>query len=267
LERSIAWVTPFESLGAWLFVALVLAFLAPLVLNIPNTTFYQTYFPMALIIGAIACATAPAATVAVLKEFKAEGPLTTTLLAVVALDDAVAVIAFAIALCVSRPFVTGDGAISFYEMLGVPLLHIVEGIAIGVALGFALTYIVKLVKTRELLLVVVFGMIMLCSGVANHLGVSLILANMAAGFIVVNKARENEMFHVVGGIAEVVFVMFFVLAGLYFDMDVMKTAGILALMIVAGRFLGKYFGSRGACSTATGRSCYRFGSSGKVCLS
>ncbi len=250
LEKSIVWITPFESLGAWLLVTLLLVFLAPLILNIPGATFSQTYFPIALIIGAIACATAPAATMAVIQQYKAKGPLTTTLLAVVAIDDAIAVIAFAIASGVSQPLVTGTGAISFFEMLGVPFLHIAEAIAIGVAFGFALTYIVRLVKTRELLLVVVFGMIMACSGVTSLLGSCTILANMAAGFIVVNKARENEMFHAVERIDEVVFAMFFVLAGLHFELGVMKTAGLLAVVIVLGRYLGKYFGARGGATIA-----------------
>ena len=257
LGRSITWITIFQSLGAWLIVTLVLVFLAPLILNIPEATFSQTYFPIAFIIGAIACATAPAATMAVIQQYKAKGPLTTTLLAVVAIDDAIAVIAFAIALRVCQPLVTGAGGISFYEMLGVPFLQIAEAIAIGVAFGFALTYIVKLVKTRELLLVVVFGLIMLCSGVANLLGTSLILANMAAGFIVVNKVRENALFHVVERIDEVVFAMFFVLAGLHFELDVMKTAGLLAVVIVLGRYFGKYFGTMGGATIAHASTAVR----------
>ncbi len=244
LGRSIAWITTFQSLGAWLIVTLLLVFLSPLILSIPNATLSQTYFPIALIIGAIASATAPGATMAVIQEYKASGPLTTTLLAVVALDDAIAVIAFAIALGISQPLVTGAGGISFYQMLGVPFLHIAEAIAIGTLFGFALIYIAKLVKMPDLLLVIVLGMIMLGDGVAELLGVSAILANMVAGFIVMNKAKKREMFLVVERIEEVVYVMLFVLAGLHFDLGAMKAAGILALLIVLGRYLGKYFGTR-----------------------
>ncbi len=244
LGKSIAWITAFQSLGAWLIVTLLLVFLSPLILSIPNATWSQTYFPIALIIGAIASATAPGATMAIIHEYKASGPLTTTLLAVVALDDAIAVIAFAIALGISLPLVSGAGGISFYQMLGVPLLHIAEAIAIGTLFGFTLIYIAKLVKTPDLLLVIVLGMIMLGDGVAELLGISAILANMVAGFIVMNKVRKREMFLVVERIEEVVYVMLFVLAGLHFDSGAMKTAGILALLIVLGRYLGKYFGTR-----------------------
>ena len=243
LEKNIAWITPFQSLGAWFLVTLLLVFLSPLILTIPNATFFQTYFPMALIIGAISCATAPAATIAVIQQYKAKGPLTTTLLAVVALDDAIAVIAFAIALGICQPLVNG-GNFSLYQMLGVPFLHIAEAIAIGILFGFALVYIDKLIRTRELLLLIVFGMIMLCVGVTNLLGSCTILASMVAGFVVVNKASKNEMFLAVEEIESVIFAMFFVLAGLHFDLGVMKVAGILAVLIVLARCLGKYFGTR-----------------------
>ena len=242
LGRSIATILPFQSLGAWFLVTIVLALLGHLIL--PNQAFWQTYFPMAFIIGAISCATAPAATMAIIKQYKAKGPLTTTLLAVVALDDAIAVIAFAIALGISLPLVSGAGNISLHQMVGVPFLHIAESAGIGIIFAFALAYISRLVRARELLLVVVFGIIMLCAGITSYLGVSSILANMIVGFIVVNKVKRREMFLVIEEIEDVLFAMFFVLAGLHFDVSVLKTAGILALLIFVTRCLGKYFGSR-----------------------
>jgi len=244
LGRSIAWITPLQSLGAWFLVTLVLAFLFPRILSIPNATFYDTYFPMAFIIGAVSCATAPAAIVAIINQYRAKGPLTTTLLAVVALDDAIAVIAFAIAVGICQPLVSGAGGVSFYQMFGIPFLHIAQSIGIGAAFGFALIYIARLVRTRPLLLVVVFGMVMACIGVTNLLGISLILANMAAGFVVVNRVKERQMFLALEEIEDVIFAMFFVLAGLHFDLGVMKTAGILAGLIVLARCFGKYFGTR-----------------------
>ena len=242
LAKSIIWIVPFESLGAWFLVTLVLASLGSLI--IPGETFWQTYFPMAFIIGAVSCATAPAATMAIIREYRAKGPFTTTLLAVVGLDDAIAVIAFAIASGISQPLVNDAGSISFYQMLGIPFLHIGESIAIGIVFAIALIYTIRLARTRELLLVVIFGMIMLCTGVTTYLGLSSILANMVAGFIIVNKAKRREMFDVVGEIENVVYVIFFVLAGLHFDLSVMKFAGILALLIVLARCLGKYMGVR-----------------------
>jgi len=246
LGRSIAWITLFQSLGALLIVTLLVTFLAPFILSIPNATLSQT---IAFIIGAISCATAPAATMAIIHEYRASGPLTTILLAVVALDDAIAVIAFAVAISVCKPLV-GTGSISFYEMLGVPFLHMAEAIAIGMLFGFTLTYITKLAKAPDLLLVIVFGMIMLCDGIAELLGISIILANMVSGFVVINKMREREMFLAVERIEAVIYAIFFVLAGLHFDFNAMKTAGILALLVILSRYSGKYFGARVAAKIA-----------------
>ena len=199
---------------------------------------------MALVIGAIASATAPAVTMAVIRELKARGPLTTTLLAVVALDDAIAVIAFAIAAGIAQPLVSGIGGISLYQMLGVPVLEIVQSLGIGAALGFLLVYLTKLIKTRGLLLLAVLGIVVLCTGLANYLGISLIMANMTIGFVVANRLTDSEPIIVVEGVEEVVFAIFFVFSGMHFDASVMSTAGILALLIVATRFAGKYFGTR-----------------------
>jgi Kef-type K+ transport system membrane component KefB len=244
LGKSIAWITVFQSLGAWLIVTLVMVFAAPRILGIPNANFLNTYFPLALVLGAMAAATAPAATMAIIREYKARGPLTTTLLAVVALDDAIAVIAFAIAMGIAQPLAAGAGGMSLYHMLGVPALHIVQSIGIGVGFGFALIYLVRLVKSRSLLLVAVLGMIVLCVGLTNLLGVSLILANMVIGFVVANRAKNREMLDVTEGVEDVVYAVFFVLAGMHFDASVMRVAGVLAVLIVASRCTGKYFGTR-----------------------
>ena len=242
LGRSVAWVTIAESLGALIAVTLLIAFIGPHILEIPNATFLHSYFPMALIIGAAVCPAAPAVTLAVIRELRARGPLTATLLAVVALDDAIGVVVFAIALGVALPLMAGAGGMSLYQMLGIPSLEIVKSIGIGAAFGFALIYMAKLARTRGLLLVVVLGMILLCIGVTDYLGISFILASMVVGFVVRNRIEESDPFVVVGGIEDVVFAAFFVLAGMHFDAGVMRTAGILALLIFVGRFAGKYFG-------------------------
>jgi Kef-type K+ transport system membrane component KefB len=243
LGKSIAWITPFQSLGAWLVVTLALVFIAPIILAAPGATFMSSYFPMALVIGAIASATAPAVTMAIIREYKARGPLTTTLLAVVAIDDAIAVIAFAIAIGIAQPLVSGSGSISLYQMLAIPALEIGKSIGIGAALGFALVYLTRLAKTRALLLAAVLGTILLCTGIANSLGISLIMANMTIGFIVSNRVADSEPIAAVESIEETVFAIFFVFSGMHFDGSVMRTAGIVALILFGIRFAGKYFGT------------------------
>jgi len=243
LGKSIAWITPFESLTAWFAVTLALTFLSAPILDIPGATIAREYFPVALVIGAMAAATAPAVTMAVICEFRARGPLTTTLLAVVAIDDAVAVVAFAVAVGMAQALM-GDGGLSLTQTLAVPALEIAKSIGIGAGLGFALIYMSKLVKTRALLLAVVLGMIVLCIGLTDLMGISLIMANMALGFVMVNRGRETEPITVIENVEDIVFAVFFVLAGMHFDASVMRTAGILAVVVFGVRFAGKYLGAR-----------------------
>ena len=245
LGKSIAWITPLQSVGPWFLTTLVITFLAPFILRAsPSTTFSNTYFPAAFVLGAIASATAPAATIAIIREYKARGPLTTTLLAVVALDDVIAIIAFAIAVGIAQPLVAGDGGFSVYQALVLPSLHIVGSLVIGTVFGVAVISIAKLVKRRALLLGLVFGTIVLSVGVAELLDVSSLLINMVVGFIVINKAKRDEMFLVIEDTENLIFTVFFVLAGMHFDLSIMKTAGTLAALVIICRWAGKYFGVR-----------------------
>lgn len=247
LGKNIITITPFEALGAWIFVTVLIVSLGHFVIkfDISNPNFYQTYLPMAIIIGAISCATAPAAILAIIHEYRAKGPLTTTLLGVVALDDAFAIISFAIATSIAEVLIIGVEALSLYQMFIVPMFDVVGSLLLGAGFGFTLVYMSRFAKTRKTLLVTVLGMIMLSIGATKVLGISSLLANMAMGFVIVNKMRSSEkMFTVISDIEDVIFAMFFTLAGAHFDLGVVKTAGILALLIVIGRFSGKFVGAR-----------------------
>jgi len=247
LGKSIIIITPFQALGAWIFVTLLMISLGHFVIefDISNPKFYQTYLPMAIIIGAISCATAPAAIMAIIHEYRAKGSLTTTLLGVVALDDAFTIASFAIATSIATVLIIGVEALSLYQMFIVPMFDVIGSLLLGAGFGFTLVYMSRFAKTRKTLLVTVLGMIMLSIGATKVLGISSLLANMAAGFVVVNKMRSSEkMFAVINDIEDIIFAMFFTLAGAHFDLGVVKTAGILALLIVIGRFSGKFVGAR-----------------------
>ena len=241
LGKVILSITPFEAMGAWMFVTALIALLGPFI--IPNPNLHQSYLPMALVLGAISCATAPAATVAIIHEYRASGPFTTTLLAIVALDDAAAVIAYAIGSSIAETLIAGFKSIPWHRILMPPAVNIFGSILLGTVLGFGLIYITRFAKTRRKLLVMVLGMILLCVGAAKALGISSILANMALGFVITNKMKSSEnMFGVINDIEDIIFAVFFTLAGLHFDLGVIKTAGILAVLLFVGRCSGKFAG-------------------------
>ncbi|PIU28203.1 MAG: hypothetical protein COT09_05860 [Candidatus Hydromicrobium americanum] len=245
--KNIAIITPFEALGAWVFVTILVLFLGPFIIRtgVANPGSFYSYLPMAIVLGAISTATAPAATLAIVREYGAMGPFTTTLLAIIILDDAFAIIAYAISLNVAESLITGFQNISWYRMLVTPTINITGSILLGTVLGFGLTYISRFIKKKQQLLAVVAGAIFLCVGVSKALELSSILANMTMGFIVVNMIKDNEdMFGVINNMEVIIFAMFFTLAGAHFDLSVIKTAGILAVVITLARFLGKFVGVR-----------------------
>ena len=242
LGRSIASITLFEAFVAFLVVAVVLAFVTETF--IPGLGFRDSYLPFGLMMGAAACATAPAAVVAIVREYRAKGPLTTTLLAVVALDDAVAVIIFAGALAASGTLVGNSHTASILEVVMTPVLHIGEAIGIGVGFAFALGWLSRFVRTRELMLVLVLGFVILSYGACEALGVSGIMANMSLGAVVGNTKRFRQMASSLEDVEPVLYAMFFVLSGLHFDAASFASAGPLAAIIVLVRIAGKYVGTR-----------------------
>lgn len=245
--KDIILITPSQLMGAWIVVTLLIVFLGPLTikLGIPNPNFNQTYLPLAIVIGAISCATAPAATVAIIHEYRAKGPLTNTLLPVIALDDALCIVVYAISLSIADTLVAGLKTISFYQILIFPVLNIAGAILLGTGLGLALIYLRCFATTKRRLLAMVLGMVLLSVGTAKALNISSILTNMTMGFVVVNRMKRSEdMFKVINDIEDVIFAIFFTLAGAHFDLGSIRVVGILGLLICVGRGIGKFEGAR-----------------------
>jgi Kef-type K+ transport system membrane component KefB len=241
--KSILWINLTEATGAFILAFTLVAFISPYILKLPDASFANTYLPLALIIGAVCAATAPAAVLAIVHECRAKGPLTTTLLGVVALDDGMAIILYAFA-GAAVTALTNIELFSVYRMAIEPLIIIFGSVALGTAFGFLLSRMALLVTKRESLLVVILGGIFLCAGVATELTLSPLLANMMVGFFIVNRVKHSHnLFDIIEYVEEPVFALFFTVAGAHFDIGVIKVAGPLALLITLGRFTGKLIGT------------------------
>ncbi|MCD6424197.1 MAG: cation:proton antiporter, partial [Anaerolineales bacterium] len=132
-----------------------------------------------LVFGALATATAPAATVDVLAEYRAKGPLTTTLLAVVGLDDAIALLLFSLTSTIAAFLLSGSEHISWLEIIKLPLREIFGAVVIGLVVGVVMHWILERLKKKEhALCAFIVGMIFLAAGMANSIGSSLILTTM-----------------------------------------------------------------------------------------
>ncbi|MCD6107027.1 MAG: cation:proton antiporter [Caldisericaceae bacterium] len=239
LGMPVIWITLIQGLGVWLFVGFSVYFFYPLFSTIGKSEL----FIMALTLGAVALPTAPAAIIAIIHEYKAKGPFTSTLLSVVVLDDALAIIATSISIGIAKSIV-GSGSMSILRELRRGSLEILVSILIGMAVGFLSKRIMHYFKSSSSLLLLVTGSIFFSTGLSNILGVSYLLSNMVFGFFITNTfSFSDKYFTSIKEVEELIFVLFFTLAGAHFETVALKTAGILALIIVIGRVSGKFIGS------------------------
>lgn len=199
MGSSVLVITLTESLGAVLVViaAMALIFRQPLTFS--------------FIIGSIAAATAPAATIMVIRQYNAKGPLVDTLFPVVALDDAVAIMVFGIAVGISHSLPTAStGVIATVVLAGRLVLEIVIALGLGFCVGLFLSVVSRYLRGHDTLLSFVIACILLTIGVAYYFNVSSLLSCLALGATVTNLVyRSDRVLSVVDRFTPPIFVSFF----------------------------------------------------------
>lgn len=212
-----------------------------------------------MLFGAIASATAPAATVDVLWELKARGPLTTTVFALVALDDALALALFAVAASYAGR-ILGRATGPLAPALIHTGLEILGALALGAGIGLALNYAIRRLHERDRALAFTVGALALTVGLAALAGVDPILTCMALGATLTNLAprRSHRAFELVGGFATPIYVLFFVIVGARLDVRgaALWTWALAAVYVLgrsAGKMLGAWAGARLVRATASVR--------------
>jgi Kef-type K+ transport system membrane component KefB len=195
-----------------------------------------------LIFGALASATAPAATVDVLAEYDAAGPLTTTMLAVVGLDDAVALLLYSTTAVLAESILAGQGTPSLFDFISLPLIEIGGSLILGIVTGFILGYFLDHMNKRHDAMAVSIGFVLLCGGLAEALGLSLILTKMVLGMVVVNRSQEHgrHIRFTIEQAGPVIYVLFFALVGARFQLSYLPTMGLLRIAYVILRSFGKF---------------------------
>ncbi len=226
-----------------IIIALFEALMATFVVTLAMKFVFGQTWEFSLAIGAIASATAPAATIMVLKQYRAKGPLVDTLIPVVAIDDAIAVIAFGISIAVAQIISNGSDGISIMAFLE-PFIEIFFSILLGCAVGFALTYVNKMSKQKENAMNLVIAAIFLVIGLADLLNLSNLLAGMALGATVSNLVlSKSKLLSVLDNITSPIFIMFFTISGLELDLSVLLTVGVIGIGYVVFRVIGKVLGA------------------------
>lgn len=237
----------FKRVGVTPIVIAVLESLLAVVFVVAGLILAGFEVPFALVLGSIAAATAPAATIMVIKQYKARGPMTETLLSVVAIDDATALIFFSI--CVAIAGAMSGNVSSLAESLLAPLVEIFGAVLLGFALGLLFLLPLRWFKKSGNRLALIFGFVFLGVGIADLLGVSSLLLCMAMGAALANFSREaDSVMKLTDGVTPPLFLLFFVTSGAELQLSVLPSIGlagvIYVLLRVAGKFSGAWLGGK-----------------------
>ena len=212
--------------------------------------------PSALILGAIASATAPAATLMVVRQYKADGPLTKLLMLVVAIDDAVGLLLFSASFGVATALSAGQ--VSIIGVVVEPILEIVLSLILGALMGWLLNWVEQFFHSRSKRLTISVAFVMLTVGLSMlkfeiggiHCGFSLLLVCMMTGTIFCNICpTSEELMDRVDGWTMPLNILFFVISGAELDLQVVAqpVTLLVGVIYIIARSAGKYFGSFGSC--------------------
>ncbi|HOP11165.1 MAG TPA: cation:proton antiporter [Oscillospiraceae bacterium] len=202
---------------------------------------------LSILLGAIAAATAPAQTILVIQQYKSKGLLTSMLLSVVALDDAVALIAFGFAAAIVKAM-EGTGAVTVMNFVS-PFLDIVISFAIGIAAGALMSLFFRWFHKPNNRLCVMIGFIFLTLWAADAADASPLLACMALGVAITNIVSDIDgVAKVIESFTPPIYMIFFVISGAGFDVGALAKIGLIGaiyiVMRVAGKWLGAWFGGK-----------------------
>ncbi len=232
LGKSILFIVTFESMGAFAVVSLGLFFIFKVNLN------------TSLLLGAVASATAPAATVAVIKQYRAKGELTSTILAVVGIDDAAALIIYVFIESFVGSNLLGS-SVSIFSMFASAFLSIFMALGIGVGCAFLYGLILRKTRNNDWIMLLLAAFLFALLGVCELLGISELLSIMAFGMTIVNTSptlsKKSE--GIISNFSPIFLVAFFVLGGAHLDLSSIRTIGLLGLFYFAMRSIGKMGGA------------------------
>ena len=233
IGRPVVWMSVLAAVFPWFLVTAGLLILL------------KQPFYIALLFGAISSATAPAATMMVVREYKAKGSFTDMLLGIVAIDDAWCLIIFALSFAVAKALFAHIGSnIFLFKAVFHSLSEIGGALLLGGVLALVLAYLSRFVTTPADLLIYTLGFIFLNTGLALYLNFSVLLANMFMAAILVNVHKVSfKFFEALRTVDSPLYLLFFVLAGANLEIGLLKTLGLLGLGYVGLRALGKISGA------------------------
>ena len=213
--------------------------------------------PCAITLGAIASATAPAATLMVVRQYKADGPLTKLLLLVVAIDDAVGLLLFSVSFGIATAL--SNGQVSVLGVVVEPIVEIILSLGLGAAMGWLLNWVEQFFHSRSKRMTISVAFVLLTVGLSMlkfqlgpiHCGFSLLLVCMMTGTVFCNIcSTSEELMNRVDSWTMPLNILFFVISGAELDLQVLiqPVTLLVGVVYIIARSAGKYFGSSMSCA-------------------
>ncbi|NQY75289.1 MAG: cation:proton antiporter, partial [Candidatus Margulisbacteria bacterium] len=201
--------------------------------------------PLSLILGSLAAATAPGGTTTVIQEYQTRGPLTSTLFGVIGADDAIAILIFAVNYNISKVLLQQGASLQIYNLLGRVGLEIGGSIVVGIVLGLILSFILPRILDDDVKTILVIGAIFLCGGISQSFHMSMILTTMTMGIVISNirPHRSRSYFVSINKFAPPIYILFFILVGAKLDVRLLPTMGLIGLIYIVCRIIGKTTGA------------------------
>jgi Kef-type K+ transport system membrane component KefB len=238
----------FKRLGKDILVIVIIQTIAAFGLVTLAIYFIGQPIYISMLLGAIAAATAPAATVMVLREYNSKGPLTSVIMAVVGIDDALALIIFSIIEPISLIIHSGKAKLTIIKTIGIPLIEITGSLIIGVIIGYLTQYFLIKFKNRTKKILTLISAIIGASAIAIYTGHSPLITNMAVGFACKNFTDQNlEISDYLEIITVPLYAMFFILAGTEIKFTGLKPGfSLITITYITARIIGKVGGASSA---------------------
>lgn len=242
-------LTTLKSLGKSIGLIIILESFSALILVATLVYLVTGDIVTALIFGSLAPATAPAGTVAVIREYKAKGKLSSSLYAVAGFDDGVAILLFGFTAAIAKQILLSNAGIAQGSLvigLVKPTVEIIISLALGGILGLLYSYLVRRIDSRNNIPALTFGFILMGAGLASMFHLSLILVNMGIGFVLANTSKQSIIMNVneqLRSLMPLLFILFFFLAGAHLNFAALPTLGLIGVAYIIGRSTGKIGGA------------------------
>lgn len=226
-----------------LIITLFEALMAGVLVTLCTKLMFRLNWDFALILGAIATATAPASTMMTINQYKAKGEFVNVLLQVVALDDVVCLMAFSVVSAVASGHAAGGVSVNDVVM---PLVYNLLALLFGFFCGYFLSRLLIPARSRDNRLILAIAMLLGISGICAAADISPLLSCMVFGASYINLTRDKKLYRQINNFTPPVMSIFFIVSGMNLDLAALSTVGVIGvayfIVRIAGKYLGTYLG-------------------------